>query len=852
MKSINNKLFNKKIILLILGLALSACKGGEAKDEIDSKEKIDETAPVISVTGGEINIDQYEAYIEPGVSALDDVDGELAVITSDLELLDTAVPGEYTITYTATDTAGNVATATRAVTVVAIDIVTNDTVAPVITLDGNAQITVYQGNAYTDGGATAIDDVDGNATVTTDGAVDIYTVGAYVITYSATDVAGNLATATRTVNVVSRIIIANYFDTDTCDWSARGASVKHDTTEGHNANGTLKVTNRFANYSGPKFHLENQLTIGETYTISVWIKLANLASGTSTINVGITANNESPTYQEVSNLVTVSNSKWTQVTATYTHSPVGTVSELYLFIKGPQNVDKAEDFHIDDFSIEVYKPTQALLADGLEEGITNWGEFASTLTLETTEVHAGLNSMSVTGRSKNYSSPKYSLNAKLIVGETYHFSVWVKLHPGAAGTAQIMIKQTDDDGVSYKNINNTAVTVADNAWTQLSGYYTHTANGDVSDIFAYIKGPSTESNLGSFYLDDFLVTFTPVFLEVTVDSLKALAEFPIGVGGIDVGNTSRSLLKNHDKQIVVNQHFNQLTPGNVMKMKPLVPNEHAYTYDAADALVAYAEDNGLSVHGHVLVWHSQIPNWVESYSGSASDWTAMMEDHITEVVTHYNGKLKSWDVVNEAFNEDGTYRNTGSKGSVWYQNIGVTFIEKAFLAARAADANVELYYNDYNLASATQKISAVAAMAADFKARNIPINGIGFQMHLRDSSVDKAKLSAHFKKIVDLGLKVKITELDIKMNTGNADSQLTVNDAEIQKQRYFDVISTYLEVVPPTQRGGISVWGVADPDSWLINKLGHDDWPLLFNGDHSAKPALQGFADALATDPFAQ
>ncbi len=297
-----------------------------------------------------------------------------------------------------------------------------------------------------------------------------------------------------------------------------------------------------------------------------------------------------------------------------------------------------------------------------------------------------------------------------------------------------------------------------------------------------------------------------------------------------------------------------------MKMSYLHPSENTYYWTRADNMVNWAKSNGFSVHGHTLIWHSdyQVPNWMKNYSGDSAAWTSMLNKHVTDIVTHFKGDMVSWDVVNEAFLDGGGYRN-----SIFYQKLGADYLENAFVAARAADADVDLYYNDYNLVSNVAKLDDVVDMADDFIDRGIPIDGIGFQMHIQIDYPDTDTIKAAFKKVVDLGLKVKITELDIPLNNPWSESadypeytSFTAAAAERQKQRYKSVVTAYLETVPADQRGGLTIWGLVDQDSWLHdlssrkvdgNKI--DDWPLLFsgpdNGPYQAKPAVDGIEEAL-------
>ena len=344
-------------------------------------------------------------------------------------------------------------------------------------------------------------------------------------------------------------------------------------------------------------------------------------------------------------------------------------------------------------------------------------------------------------------------------------------------------------------------------------------------------------------------------------SLHTLADFPIGVA-VSAGNETSSILNDDEtgvaQRTIIEAHFDQLTAGNIMKMSYLHPTQDTYYFTEADALVEYAEDNGISLHAHTLVWHSdyQVPDWMKTFEGDEAAWLAMLEEHVETIAGHFAGRVPSWDVVNEAFEEDGSYRN-----SVFYQNMGAAFIETAFTSARAADAQVDLYYNDFNISNGGAKFEAVITMVDDFLERDIPIDGVGFQMHVFMDwpSIDAIKSS--FAAVAERGLKVKITELDIPINNpysdaydypDNYEASLTAELAAAQKKRYCDIVTAYLEAVPANLRGGLTVWGVRDSDSWLISNLfdnNHEDWPLLFDNDFNPKPALYGVADGLTNQP---
>ena len=348
----------------------------------------------------------------------------------------------------------------------------------------------------------------------------------------------------------------------------------------------------------------------------------------------------------------------------------------------------------------------------------------------------------------------------------------------------------------------------------------------------------------------------------TTVSLHTLADFPIGVA-VSVADWEISGIFDDDaegvaQRAVIEQHFSQLTAGNIMKMSYLHPNRGTFTFDQADRLLNYAEDNGITLHGHTLVWHPdyQVPAWMMTFDGDRAEWFEILKEHVTGVASHYAGRVPSWDVVNEAFEEDGSYRN-----SLFFRKMDKDYVETAFIAARAADPEADLYYNDFNLSNGGAKFTGMLAMVDDFLARDIPIDGVGFQMHIFVDWPSIADIKNSFKAVADRGLKVKITELDIPLNNPYSDAydfpdsyhtSLTGELAAAQKKRYCEVVAAYIDAVPEAQRGGLTVWGVHDSDSWLIRDLfknNHQDWPLLFDNDYNPKPAFDGVADGLTGRP---
>ena len=327
-----------------------------------------------------------------------------------------------------------------------------------------------------------------------------------------------------------------------------------------------------------------------------------------------------------------------------------------------------------------------------------------------------------------------------------------------------------------------------------------------------------------------------------VAGLKTLADFPIGME-VSAGDEERSIFKKTDQQPVLQWHFNSLVAGVIMKMRYLHPEENSFTFAQADELVSYAEKNNMAMHGHTLIWHweSEIPDWMKNYSG---DWQAMLNKHVYEIVSHYAGRVKSWDVVNEAIDDPGV-NPADYRQSIFYKALGKNYIENAFVTSRMADPTTELYYNDYALENNNSKLTFTLKMVDDFIQRKIPIDGIGFQMHTQLNYPPISDIKAAFSAAAARKIKVKITELDIAVNPQNAQI-LTPTIALAQKNRYKEIVKAYLEAVPPAQRGGITFWGLVDGETWMRSYLARLEWPLVFNDDYTVKPAYYGIAEALS------
>jgi len=246
----------------------------------------------------------------------------------------------------------------------------------------------------------------------------------------------------------------------------------------------------------------------------------------------------------------------------------------------------------------------------------------------------------------------------------------------------------------------------------------------------------------------------------------------------------------------------------------------------------------MKIHGHTLVWHSQLPGWVSGISG-ATNLTNVMYNHIDGVMNHWtDGQIAVWDVVNEAFNEDGTRRSSP------FQNvIGNTYIELAFQRARAADSLTKLVYNDYNVETINSKSTAMYNMVVDFKNRGIPIDGVGLQMHLTNGGLNYQSFADNMARFAALGVDIYITEMDVRFPT-----PLSATDLQTQATIYSNVMTRCL--AQPACKA-LQVWGIPDKYSWVPSVFQGQGGALIFDDNYNAKPAYYALQSALIANPRA-
>ncbi len=303
---------------------------------------------------------------------------------------------------------------------------------------------------------------------------------------------------------------------------------------------------------------------------------------------------------------------------------------------------------------------------------------------------------------------------------------------------------------------------------------------------------------------------------------------------------------NSTYDLIIKRNFNILVPENEMKFAVIEPTQGNFDFSKSDQLVNYAVANRKSLRGHTLCWHSRNPAWIEAglTNGIANgtftrtSLMSILKNHITTIVTRYKGKIQHWDVVNEAFNTDGTLRT-----SIWQQVIGNEYIDSAFVWANRADPAAKLYLNDFSVENyGSAKSNALFNYVKGMKNRNIPINGVGFQCHFIVNNIQYSKIDQNIKAYASIGVEAIITELDIRIKKTDYETD-SATQLATQAENYRQMI---LLCFNNSNCKTIVTWGFTDLYSWIPNFTSNVyDYSLIFDRSYNPKPAYSSMLNEL-------
>jgi endo-1,4-beta-xylanase len=307
-------------------------------------------------------------------------------------------------------------------------------------------------------------------------------------------------------------------------------------------------------------------------------------------------------------------------------------------------------------------------------------------------------------------------------------------------------------------------------------------------------------------------------------SLRTLAA---GSGvGIGTAVNVSALAADEVYRRAVAREFSTVTAENAMKWESVEPERGRYDWTEAEELMAFAKRNRQRVRGHTLVWHNQLPAWLTSGSFTPAELRQILRKHIIDEASRFRGRIWQWDVVNEAFEEDGTLRDT-----IWLRALGPGYIADAFRWAHQADPKAKLYYNDYNIEGVNAKSDAVYELVKRLRREGVPIHGVGAQGHFALQYGFPADVAQNLQRFARLGVDTAITEADVRMPLPADTVKL-----QAQAQGYHVLLQACLLTPRCTS---FTVWGFTDKYSWVPGWFEGEGAATLLDESFQPKPAYR-------------
>lgn len=330
----------------------------------------------------------------------------------------------------------------------------------------------------------------------------------------------------------------------------------------------------------------------------------------------------------------------------------------------------------------------------------------------------------------------------------------------------------------------------------------------------------------------FSILLSPLVNSAQRKHLRELAE----KRGVYIGTAvaAAPLRKEPLYRETIAREFNIVVAENAFKFGSVHAKKSKFDFKDTDLLVKFAEANRMKLRGHTLVWHRQNPKWLTEGNFTRNELIKILKEHIQTLVGRYRGKILAWDVVNEAIDDQtGSYRTE----SFWYQKLGADYIKLAFEFAREADPEAKLYYNDYSAEGMNVKSDGIYKLLADLKKQGVPVDGVGWQMHLENGFRIERQHRENAKRLAALGLELSITELDVRL-------KLPASEEELQKQAaaYRDVARFCLA---ESSCKALLMWGFTDKYSWIPREFPNTGDALIFDNFYKPKPAFTALLESL-------
>ena len=639
-------------------------------------------------------------------------------------------------------------------------------------------------------------------------------------------------------------------------WKGVGSSLSLSTEQAHSGGTSLYCYDRTANWGAPRCSLTGIVAAGQSYEISASAMYEGSGQQNMAIKMIYTDTSGTDHYEQVA-ATQATAGQWVEMKGNYT-IPSGATG-MILYVEMP-NATTDQTYYIDDVVIKGEK-TEIKLDDkfesDFEDGTQSWnGRGSATAERSTTYAHSGNASLYVSGRTQLWNGSTRSVADIMEAGGYYKVGTYV-LYDGDqySDTQKFSINlQYDYNGKeNYYTI--ATETAKKGEWQYVGSEFT--APEGATNFYIYVQTGYTsapkEQDLMNFYMDDAVGERLP---DPTIqDDIASLKDAYSDYFKIGCACTGSEFAQGATKDLI-KKHYNSLTLGNELKPDSVLDQALSQKYVAetgddtmpqislneADEMLKFAGENKIPVRGHVLVWHSQTPDWFfkENFDPngawvSKDKMTKRLENYIKTVMEtlkkdYPDVEFYAWDVVNEAASDAGTIRDAGSNNEVDGQSAWVkvygdqSYIPLAFeFAKKYAPAGCKLFYNDYNEYSPN--------ILKPLVEKNL-IDGVGMQSHISMSYPTIDLYKSAMQQYADLGLEVQVTELDVSEKSNEHANQLAL------AQRYQDVFKMYKEMKDSgVNLSAVVLWGITDSTSWI------GGYPLLFDKDYQAKPSYYAVID---------
>ena len=647
-------------------------------------------------------------------------------------------------------------------------------------------------------------------------------------------------------------------------WKGVGSSLSLSTEQAHSGGTSLYCYDRTANWGAPRCSLMGIVAAGQSYEISASAMYEGSGQQNMAIKMIYTDTSGTDHYEQVA-AAQATAGQWVEMKGNYT-IPSGATG-MILYVEMP-NANTDQTYYIDDVVIKGEK-TEIKLDDkfesDFEDGTQSWnGRGSATAERSTTYAHSGNASLYVSGRTQLWNGSTRSVSDIMEAGGYYKVGTYV-LYDGDqySDTQKFSINlQYDYNGKeNYYTI--ATETAKKGEWQYVGSEFT--APEGATNFYIYVQTGYTsapkEQDLMNFYMDDAVGERLP---DPTIqDDIASLKDAYSDYFKIGCACTGSEFAQGATKDLI-KKHYNSLTLGNELKPDSVLDQALSQKYVAetgddtmpqislneADEMLKFAGENKIPVRGHVLVWHSQTPDWFfkENFDPngawvSKDKMTKRLENYIKTVMEtlkkdYPDVEFYAWDVVNEAASDAGTIRDAGSNNEVDGQSAWVkvygdqSYIPLAFeFAKKYAPAGCKLFYNDYNEYSPNKQAYIISDILKPLVEKNL-IDGVGMQSHISMSYPTIDLYKSAMQQYADLGLEIQVTELDVSEKSNEHANQLAL------AQRYQDVFKMYKEMKDSgVNLSAVVLWGITDSTSWI------GGYPLLFDKNYQAKPSYYAVID---------